>query len=79
MRCPTRSLDLSICDFWEYLKKNVFKNLSQILQELKDLTRDEITALPVRMYKNVAENFENRFHQCIAAGGHHIFDVILNT
>jgi len=81
LRWPARSPDLSICDFflWGYLKEKVFKHRPHTLEELKDRIREEIGAIPVEMCQNAAENFRNRLHQCIAAGGHHLSDVIFKS
>lgn len=81
LRWPARSPDLSICDFflWGYLKEKVFKHRPHTLEELKDRIREEIGAIPVEMCQNAVENFRNRLHQCIAAGGHHLSDVIFKT
>lgn len=78
---PARSPDLSICDFflWGYLKEKVFKHRPHDLEELKMSIREEITAIPIEMCQNAAENFRNRLHQCIASGGHHLADVIFKT
>jgi len=64
---------------WGYLKEKVFKHRPHTLEKLKDRIREEIGAIPVEMCQNSAENFRNRFHQCIAAGGHHLSDVIFKT
>jgi len=49
------------------------------LEELKTRIREEIAAIPVDMCQKAVENFRNRLHQCIAAGGHYLADVIFKT
>lgn len=78
---PARSPDLSICDFflWGYLKEKVFKHRPHTLEELKTRIREEIATIPVDMCQKAVESFRNRLHQCIAAEGHHLADVIFKT
>lgn len=75
---PARSPDLSICDFflWGYLKEKVFKHRPHTLDELKVRIREEIRAIPIQMCRKAVESFRNRLHQCIAAEGRHLRDVI---
>jgi hypothetical protein len=60
---PSRSLDLSPCDFflWGYLKAEVFKHRSRSLDQLKKAIQEE------------------RFQMCIGRHGHHLDDIILKT
>ena len=61
------------------LKEKVFKHRPHTLEELKTRIREEIAAIPIDMCQKAVENFRNRLHQCIAAGGHHLADVIFKT
>ena len=49
------------------------------MEKLKNQIREEIAAIPIEMCQNAVENFKNRLDQFIAAGGHHVSDVILKT
>ncbi|XP_039294955.1 uncharacterized protein LOC120353834 [Nilaparvata lugens] len=81
VKWPARSPDLSVCDFflWGYLKEKVFKHRPHTLEELKEKIREEIQALPVAICQNAFENFKNRLHQCIAADGRHLTDIIFKN
>ncbi|XP_039282917.1 uncharacterized protein LOC120351044 [Nilaparvata lugens] len=81
VKWPARSPDLSVCDFflWGYPKEKVFKHRPHTLEELKEKIREEIQALPVAICQNVFENFKNRLHQCIAADGRHLTDIIFKN
>jgi len=61
------------------LTEKVFKYQPHTFEELKERIWKEIGVIPVKMYQNEAENFRNRIHQCITAGGHHLSDDIFKT
>lgn len=78
---PARSPDLSMCDFflWGYLKEKVFKHRPHTLEELKNRIIEETSAIPLEMCRKAAQNFRNRLHQCIAAEGRHLAEVVFKT
>ena len=59
---PTRSPDLSPCDFflWGYLKSKVYINHPQSIEQLKEAIRQEITAIPHEMTRQVIDYFHER-------------------
>jgi len=78
---PARSPELSMCDFflWEDIKEKVFKQRPHTLEQLKTRINEEVNAISIDMWRKTARNFQNRLHQCIAAEGRHLSDVIFKT
>lgn len=72
---PTRSCDLTPCDFflWPYLKNNIFRtpilNLNDMQQRIEQKCM-EINNNPV-MLQNIIRNFERRILKCIDLEGQH--------
>ena len=75
---PPRSPDLSPCDFflWGYLKAKVYKHRPRTLQELKDVIRQEVAAIPREVTRRTMDNFRERLRECLNNGGHHLSDII---
>lgn len=75
---PPRSPDLSPCDFflWGYLKAEVYKHRPRTLQELKDVIRQEVAAIPREVTRRTMDNFRERLRECLNNGGHHLSDII---
>jgi hypothetical protein len=78
---PTRSPDLSMCDFflWGYLKDKVFKHRPNTIEDLKEKITQEIEAIPIEMYRKSYANFRERLKQCIDADGRPFKDIIYKT
>ena len=78
---PARSPVLSMCDFflWGYLKEKVFRHRPHTIHELKARITEEVNAIPLEMCRNTVRSFRNLLHQCIAAEGRHLSDVIFKT
>ena len=78
---PPRSPDLSPCDFflWGYLKAEVYKHRPRTLQELKDVIRQEVAAIPREVTRRTMDNFRERLRECLNNGGHHLSDIIFKT
>jgi len=64
--------DLSTCEFFLY---SYPKKLASYLGRIQraNLREKRYTS------QNAAENLRSHLHQCIAAGGHHLPDVIFKT
>ncbi|XP_068233554.1 uncharacterized protein [Palaemon carinicauda] len=75
---PWMSPDLSPCDFflWGYLKAEVYKHRPRTLQELKDVIRQEVAAIPREVTRRTMDNFRERLRECLNNGGHHLSDII---
>lgn len=78
---PSRSPDLSACDFflWGYLKSKVYESKPRDLEELKNEIRRHVAAIPKPMLKRVFQNFVTRLRDCVEKQGHHLDDVIFKT
>lgn len=68
---PAHSSDLSICDFFllGHLKNNVFKDLPHTLEYLKGEIKVGVRAIPIRMCRQVVENYRSHLQECIVAEG----------
>lgn len=75
---PSRSPDLSVCDFflWGYLKHKVYQTKPRNLNALKERITEEIQAITQPMLERVLNNFFKRLEQCRLVQGHHLRDVI---
>ena len=74
---PARSPDLTVPDFflWGFLKDRVFRRRIMTIQELKQATVDEVTAIDEDLRRHVYGNFQTRLQQCIDVNGGHLPDV----
>ena len=50
---------------WGYLKSKVSSNRPQSIEQLKDVIRQEITAILHEMTRRVIDNFRERLRQCV--------------
>jgi hypothetical protein len=66
------SPDLSVCDYflWAYLKSNVYLTKPHDIDELKNATKEEITATPDNMVTEATRTLHDRQGQCRRDGGH---------
>ena len=57
---PARSPDLTVPDFflWGFLKDRVFRRRIMTIQELKQATVDEVTAIDEDLRRHVYGNFQ---------------------
>ena len=72
-----RSPDLTVPDFFlrGFLNGRVFWRRIMTIQELKEATVDEVTAID-DIRRRVCGNFQTRLQQCIDVNGGHLPDVI---
>ena len=75
---PSRSPDLSSCDFflWGWLKARVYEDKPRTLLELKESIRQHIAQIDDDLLKRVDANFRTRLQHCINENGHHLLDII---
>ena len=78
---PARSPDSNNCDFFlrGYLKSKVYINRLRSIEQIKDAIRQEITAIPHEMTRQVIDNFGERLRQCVDNNGSHLIDLIFKT
>jgi len=74
---PALSPDLTLPDFflWGFLKDRVFRRRIMTIQELKQATVDEVTAIVKDLRRRVYGNFQTGLQQCIDVNGAHLPDV----
>jgi hypothetical protein len=73
---PSRSPDLSSCDYflWGYLM--VFEIRPATIQDLKVWIQEDVRAITAAVLQHVSENFCMRLRQCIQNYGRHLPGVI---
>ncbi len=78
---PSRSPDLSVCDFflWGYLKSRVYENKPKDLEEITNEIRRHTEAIPKAMLTKVYESFVQRLQNCIENEGKHLSNIIFKT
>lgn len=78
---PPRSPDLIPSDIflWNFWKSKVFVNKPQILIELKENIRREITVTDVNMLQRVMDSVCKRIANCIENEGDHLSNVIFSN
>ena len=64
---PPRSPDLTPCDFffWGYLKRKVYRHHITDLEHLKEIITDEISKIPMDLYKKVINSIPNRMEKLL--------------
>jgi len=78
---PPLSPDLSKCDFflWGYLKSRVYTHTPRMLNDLKEVIRQEIRPIDRQLLARVMDDFKKRLESCIQEDGRHITDTIFKT
>lgn len=68
---PPRSPDLTPCDFflWGYLKDQVYSQLPNTLDELREAIQEACDAVPVDMCARACRSVELRYRDCINGEG----------
>ena len=67
---PPRSPDISPPDFflWGYLMTEMYKHRPRNLQELKDVIRQEVAAIPREVTRRTMGSFRERLRECLNNG-----------
>lgn len=71
---PTRSPDLTACDYWlwGHIKSKVYAHGKfSSLDLLENAIQTELEAIPTTMYKNAVDNFKTRCAACIDSQGYY--------
>ena len=78
---PSRSPDLSVCDFflWGYLKSRVYISKPRTIDQLKSSIREEIQRLPTTMLHKSMQSFQERLRMCVQKRGSHLTDIIFRN
>ena len=78
---PASLPDLNPCDFflWGYLKTKMYIKRPGSIEQLKDAIRQESTAIPHEMTRQVIDNFREHLRQCVDNNGSHLNDLIFET
>ena len=71
---PARSPDLTTCDywFWSYLRSRVYHPQNVIFPSVIELTNRiqmEMTAIPLKMFRDSFRDFPKRLQKCLSANG----------
>ena len=64
---------------WRYLKDRVCVGRSHTSEELKQIIRREITALPADMLKRTLRDMKNQAVKCFSRDGEHLSDVVFRS
>ena len=68
---PPRSPDLSPCDsfLWGVLKDRVYRRNPRSIEELKNATTTEISAIDASLCQTVCHSVTDRLRRCLAVEG----------
>ena len=68
---PLRSPDLNSCDFflWGILKGRIYRRKPRSIEELKNATTTEISAINSNLCQTVCRSVTDRLRQCLAVEG----------
>ena len=58
---------------------NGIHNHPRSIEQLKDAIRQEITVIPYKTTRQVADNFRERLQKCVDNNGSHLADLICKT